>query len=92
MCAPWLIIFAQVICVVSDGASSNQRFFASHAIAEHKKSGLTFKTPNIALPGNFVYFICNVSHLMKTARNAWSNSTANGARHLYYIIIICIIM
>jgi len=81
--------------VVSDGASSIRRFFASHAIAEHKKSGVTFKAPNIDLPGNFVYFICDVPHLMKTARNAWSNSTANGTRHLevlYYLIIICIIM
>jgi len=43
--------------VVSDGASSNRRFFASHAIEEYKKSGVIFKAPNIALPG---YFICDV--------------------------------
>ena len=88
-----LKLFTQVICAVSDGASCNRRFFAS-AIAKHKKSGVTFKAPNIALPGNFVYFICDVPHLMKTTRNAWSNSTANGTRHLevlHYLTIICII-
>ena len=60
------------------GASSNRKFFASHAIEEHKKSGVTFKARNIALPGNFVYFMCDVPHLMKTTRNTWNNSTANG--------------
>ena len=81
--------------MVSDGASSNRKFFASHAIEEHKKSGVTFKAPNIALPGNFVYFMCDVPHLMKTTRNAWNNSTANGTHHLevlYYLINIVVTM
>jgi len=30
------------------------RFFASHAMEEYKKSGVTFKGPNISLPGNFI--------------------------------------
>ena len=68
--------------MVCDGASTNRKFFASHAIKEHMKSGVTFKAPNITLPGNFVYFMCDVPHLMKTTRNAWSFSTANGTRHL----------
>ena len=57
-------------------------FFASHAIEEYKRSGVTFKAPSIALPGNFIYFICDVPHLIKTTRNAWSNSTAKGTRNL----------
>ena len=77
-----LAVYIQVICVVSDGASSNRKFFASHAIEQYKKSGVTFKAPNISLPGNFVFFMCDVPHLIKTTRNAWSNSTTNGTRHL----------
>ena len=67
--------------MVADGASANRKIFASHSI-EHKKSDITFKAPNITLPGNFVYFMCNVPHLMKTTRNAWSNSRAKGTPHL----------
>ena len=68
--------------MVADGASANRKFFASHSIEEHKKSDITFKAPNITLLGNFVYFMCEVPHLMKTTRNAWSNSRAKGTRHL----------
>ena len=72
----------QVICMVADGASSNRKFFAYHAIQEYKKTGLTYKAPNLTLPGRFVYFMVDIPHLMKTTRNAWSNSQARGTRHL----------
>ena len=58
--------------MVSDGASSNRRFFTSHAIEEYKKSGVTFEGPNISLPGNF---ICDVPHFLRP-------STAKGTRNL----------
>ena len=80
----YIRILMQVICVaiVADGATSNRKFFTMHTIEEHQKSSVTYKAPNIFLPGNFVYFMCDVPHLLKTVRNAWSNSRHNGTRHL----------
>ena len=53
-----------------------------HKIEEHTKSDVTYKAPNIYLPEKFIYFMCDVPHLIKTVRNAWANSRANGTRHL----------
>ena len=76
------ILFQQVICMVADGASSNRSFFAYHAIEQHKRCGITYKAPNLTLPGQFVYLMVDVPHLMKITRNAWSNLQAKGTRHL----------
>ena len=73
--------------MVADGASSNRKFFACHSIEKYKKMGITYKAPNLTLPGQFVYFMVDVPHLMKTTRNAWSNSQAKGTRHLEVIIL-----
>ena len=62
-------------------------FFACHSIEEYKKMGITYKAPNLTLPGQFVYFMVDVPHLMKTTRNAWSNCQAKGTRHLEVIIL-----
>ena len=65
--------------MVSDGASSNRRFCC---ISCNRGVQEIWWAPNIALSGNFIYFICDVPHLIKTTRNAWSNSTAKGTRNL----------
>ena len=57
-------------------------FFAYHAIEQHKRCGITYKAPNLTLPGQLVYFMVDVPHLMKITRNAWSNLQANGTCHL----------
>ena len=76
----------KVICVVADGATGNRRFFSLHKIAKYQKSDVTYKAPNIYLQEKFVYFMCDVPHLIKTVRNAWCNSRDNGTRHLEVIL------
>ena len=49
--------------------------------------GITYKAPNLTLAGQFVYFMVDVPHLMKTTRNAWSSSQAKGTCHLEVIIL-----
>ena len=73
----------QVICVVADGATPNRRFFKLHKMEQYTKSGVTYFAPNICrTPGDYVYFIADVPHLIKTIRNAWHNSQHNRSRHL----------
>ncbi|XP_065891694.1 uncharacterized protein [Dysidea avara] len=79
------LVGLEVICMVADGASSNRKFFACHSIEKYKKMCITYKAPNLTLPGQFVYFMVDVLHLMKTTRNAWSNSQAKGTRHLEWM-------
>lgn len=53
-----------------------------HKVEEYVKSDVTYKARNIYVLENFVYFMCDAPHLIKTVRNAWSNSRVNGTRHL----------
>lgn len=73
----------QVICIVADGASPNRRFFKLHKINKYVKSGVTYVAPNVCCPpGDYVYFMADAPHLIKTVRNAWHNSQLNRSRHL----------
>ena len=82
------LIGLQVISIVADGASNNRKFFRMHKIPQFQCSGITYKAPNITKPGSFVYFIADPPHLIKTVRNAWHNSQANGSRSLVVCIIV----
>ena len=65
----------QVICIVADGAAPNRRFFKLHKIAKFVKSGVTYMALNVCRPpGDHVYFMADVLHLIKTIHNAWHNS------------------
>ena len=65
----------QVICVTADGASPNRNFFKLHKI--------DYVAPNVyCKPGNYVYFMADMPHLIKTVRNAWYNSQLERSRHL----------
>ena len=75
----------QVISVVADGGSNNRRSFHLHKIPKFQVSGVTYKAPKIIQPGNFVYFIADPPHLIKTVRNAWYNSQVNGSHCLVVI-------
>ena len=75
------IVGLNVIAVVADGASTNQRFFRMHSIDKYKCK-ITYKAPNLCQPEEFIYFVPDVPHLIKTVRNAWYNSRCNGTRHL----------
>lgn len=73
----------QVVCVVADGAAPNRRFFRLHQMEQYMKSGVTYRAPNVChSSGDFIYFIADVPHLIKTIRNAWYNSQDKRSRHL----------
>ena len=76
----------QVVCVVTDGASANRRFFRLYSVDEYKRSGVTYLAPNVChAPGDKVYFIADPLHLLKVIQNAWYNSQSKKAHHL----IVC---
>ena len=60
-----------VLFITCDGASANRRFFRLHADNEH-----VHYTKNPYSDCN-IYFISDVPHLLKTARNCFSNSHAH---------------
>ena len=71
-----------VIAVVADEASINRRLFRMYSIDRYNKGKITYKTPNLSQPEEFIYFVPDVPHLIKTVYNAWYNSRHNGTRHL----------
>ena len=63
-----------VIAFSCDGASPNRKFYKMHASSS---DGVVHKTRNPFCEDRYIYFICDVPHLMKTTRNCWSNSFAH---------------
>jgi hypothetical protein len=74
----------KVVAVTCDGASSNRKFFKMHFNLTEKEDrngnvDVTYRTDNLfADDGDkrFIYFISDVPHLIKTARNSLSHSGA----------------
>lgn len=68
----------KVMCVTSDGASPNRRFFRLN-----NGGKFTHKTQNpYADDDRDVFFISDPPHLIKTARNCLSHSGPSGTRHM----------
>ena len=68
-----------VVAVTCDGAACNRKFFKMHYDSKDAATVL-YKTPNPysgTIP-RCIYFISDVPHLVKTTRNCWSHSFANG--------------
>ena len=59
-----------VIAFTSDGASANRKFYKMHRSSRE----VVYKTENPYREGHNIYFFSDVPHLIKTARNCWSNS------------------
>ncbi|XP_033107351.1 uncharacterized protein LOC117109202 [Anneissia japonica] len=73
----------QVRALVSDGASPNRKFYRIHSDPATKTT--TYSTLHHLDPSRTLYFICDVPHLIKTARNNFENSGYhNNTRHLHY--------
>lgn len=71
----------KVIAITADGASPNRKFFRMHSSSP---SGICYKTPNPYTSENReIFFFSDVPHLMKTTRNCWAHSSANGTRNLW---------
>ncbi len=63
----------KVLAAICDGASNNRHFIHMHNTA---KGSLMHKTKNPFSRDpdrRFLYFVSDVPHLMKTARNCWAN-------------------
>ena len=59
-----------VIALTSDSASPNRKFFKVHGDGKN----LVYRTKNPFQEDRYIYFFSDVPHLLKTARNCWSNS------------------
>ena len=65
----------KVFYVTCDGLSANRKFFKISKDVD--KLAFPFKTKNPYSPDRYVYFFCDVPHLLKTTRNCFSNSFAH---------------
>ncbi|KAK3922593.1 Transposable element P transposase [Frankliniella fusca] len=63
-----------VVAVICDGSAVNRAFIKKHKPATQHQSGIIFDTWNRASRGRKLYFISDVPHLLKTARNCLLNS------------------
>jgi len=66
----------KVVSLTADKGSCNPKFFRlHHQAAGAAISDIIYKVPNpYSSDGRNIYFISDVPHLIKTVRNAWSNS------------------
>ena len=70
----------KVICVTTDGDSSNRKFFRMH---NHLGLPVLYKTKNVfATDGCWLFFITDPLHLMKTVCNCWLHSGKSGTWHM----------
>lgn len=66
-----------------DGAKPNRKFLTSLGIKEHMKNGTVYKTINHYSHDRFIYFISDVTHLIKTTRNCWFSYDFGGVRCMW---------
>ena len=78
-----------VVSVTCDGAKANRKFYRmcaaelkkqAESLPERKKGKsdfIPYKSANPYREGAQVYFFCDAPHLLKTARNCFSNSFAH---------------
>ena len=65
----------QVIATVSDGALPNRKFYWMHEqMSNTDDSSVVYHTINLYLPGRYIWFFGDPSHLMKTTRNCIAHS------------------
>ena len=65
-----------VCAAVSDGASSNRKFYELHAalVGEDYSVDVIHRTINLLAPSRYIYFFSDAPHLLKTSRNCLFNS------------------
>lgn len=72
-----------VVSVTSDGASQNRHFYK---LCRSADLDLPYKTTNPFDRERFIYFFCDPPHLIKTARNCFSNSYAHSLSQQMQVI------
>ena len=65
-----------VVSLTSDGAKPNRRFYRMCQM-QSKGRKIPYQTVNPYQRRNRLFFFCDVPHLLKTARNCFSNSFAH---------------
>ena len=76
-----------VLAFCCDGAAANCKFYNMHRTVS---TGVVHKTKNPFCEDRFIYFICDVPHLMKTTRNCWCNRILWVYIHAYVPVHACI--
>ena len=66
--------------LTSDGACPNRRFYRMCQPQPQKRNMVPYKTCNPFRDKEELFFICDVPHLLKTARNCFSNSFAHSCK------------
>ena len=75
-----------VVSLTSDGAKPNLRFYRlCQQKPKGERSGVPYKTSN-PYREEELFFICNAPHLLKTARNCFSNSFAHSESRTMQVI------
>ena len=74
-----------VMGVTSDGASPNGKFYRLRSTGDTGIHVPVYRTINLYSPHEkWLYFFCNVPHLIKTTKNCWSHSFShNHTRQLW---------
>ena len=68
----------KVIGMTSDGASPNRKFYRMHECGVAKHPPVHKVCNPYSQEERRIYFFCDVPYLLKTTRNCWSHSFANG--------------
>lgn len=80
----------KVLVINADGASPNRKFFHMHS-AKANACCPCYKTKNpYSEDERDIFFMSDVPHLMKTARNCWSHSGNGKTRNMWVCFIIII--
>ena len=74
-----------VIAAVSDGASSNRKFYNNHRdmAGIRPNNDIVHRTVNIYAPERHIWFFADAQHLLKTVRNSIYNSGVGKARNMW---------
>lgn len=79
------MIGLKVVAATADGASTNRRLMKIHR-THCKRGEVVYKVVNPYAPEKrYLYFISDPPHLLKTVRNAWSNSKRHLWVSIYYV-------
>eukprot|EP00794_Sanderia_malayensis_P014501 gene14501-16008_t len=74
-----------VIAAVSDGASSNRKFYRMHELLDGAgSSDVVHHSVNLYAPDRFIWFFSDPPHLMKTTRNCVYHS-GDGEKNKIYV-------
>ena len=74
----------KVISLTGDKASVNKTFFRMNRTQQGNKFVYKIRNP-YSIDGSFIFFISDVPHLIKTARNCWSNSFGHNFKRALWV-------